>query len=86
MTYVMCNIYAMRRTTIFVDEKVLRQAQRVARRQGMSFATLVREALARYLAHPETGAALPAIAGRFSSARHDTAERVDELLWRDPHR
>lgn len=74
----------MRRTTIFLDDKLLREAQRHARRTGASFATVVREALTRYLAGP-TAASLPSIAGSFASGKRDTASRLDELLWRDPH-
>ena len=75
----------MKRTTIFIDEKLLDSARRRARRDGVSFATLVREALGEYLARPRGSGALPAIAGRFTSGTADTADRVDELLWSDPH-
>ena len=75
----------MKRTTIFLDDVLLRQAQRLARRQGVSFATVVREALARYVLSPEPGPKLPSFASRFASGTTDTSSRVDELLWRDPH-
>ena len=78
-------MYVMKRTTVFLEDKLLRRAQRAARAQGMSFANVVREALSRYLAEPSGGAALPSIAGRFESGTSDTSARVDELLWRDPH-
>jgi metal-responsive CopG/Arc/MetJ family transcriptional regulator len=84
MTYIPHNIYVMKRTTVFLDDKLLREAQRYARRTGTSFATVVREALARYLAQPNAGS-LPSIAGRFSSGTKDTASRTDEILWRNPH-
>jgi metal-responsive CopG/Arc/MetJ family transcriptional regulator len=74
----------MRRTSLFIDEKLLAQLQRFARRQGVSFASVVREALAQYIAAPKT-TALPSVAGRFTSGTNDASERVDELLWRDPH-
>lgn len=74
----------MKRTTIFIADRLLRSARRAARAKGVSFATVVREALSRYLAEPQPGA-IPSIAGRFSSATTDTASRVDELLWRTPH-
>ena len=70
---------------MFIDEALLRRLQRLAQRQGVSYATLVREALTQYLANPRVTGALPSIAGRFSSGTADTSERVDELLWRDPH-
>ena len=75
----------MKRTTMFIDEALLRRLQRLAQRQGVSYATLVREALTLYLANPRAGGVLPSIAGRFSSGDTDTSVRVDELLWRDPH-
>ena len=83
--YVGGNIYVMKRTTIFLDDGLLARARRLARRQGVSFATVVREALAAYLASPGADTSLPSIAGRFASGTDDTAERADELLWRDPH-
>jgi hypothetical protein len=70
---------------MFIDEALLRRLQRLAQRQGVSYATLVREALVQYLADPRVAGALPSIAGKFSSGETDTSERVDELLWRDPH-
>jgi hypothetical protein len=74
----------MKRTTVFIEDRLLRRAQRAAREKGVSFATVVREALSRYLTEPDAGA-IPSIAGRFSSATGDTSRRVDELLWRKPH-
>ena len=81
----MLMIYAMKRTTMFIDEELLARLQRLAHRKGVSYATLVREALAQYLANPRSAGSLPSIAGRFSSGTTDTSERVDDLLWRDPH-
>lgn len=75
----------MKRTSIFLEEQLLRKLQRTAERQGVSAATLVREALSRYLAEPGAGGGLPSIAGKFTSGAADTSERVDELLWTDPH-
>jgi predicted transcriptional regulator len=76
----------MRRTTVFLDEALLKKAQQYARRTGKSFATVVREALMGYLTQGAgRNAELPSIAGRFASGRTDTSERVDELLWKDPH-
>jgi predicted transcriptional regulator len=79
------HIYAMKRTTVFLDEATLVRLQRTAQRTGVSAAALVREAVAIYLAGSQTAAAVPEIAGQFSSGHADTSERVDELLWRDPH-
>jgi hypothetical protein len=74
----------MKRTTLFLDDQLLSRLQRLARGRGVTFATVVREALARYIVEP-TDAGVPHIAGQFSSGTSDTSERADELLWRDPH-
>lgn len=75
----------MHRTTVLLDDKLQRRLQRLAERRGVSFASVVREALAQYVTRPGTPSALPSIAGRFSSGQADTSARVDELLWRNPH-
>jgi predicted transcriptional regulator len=74
----------MKRTTIFLDEALLKALKRLAQRRDVSFATVVREAMAAYVAEPRV-AGVPAIAGAFASDTTDTASRVDELLWRGPH-
>jgi hypothetical protein len=79
-------MYVMRRTTLFLDDRTQKQLRQLARKRGTSVAQLVREALALYIARPATpGAAMPSVAGRFTSGTSDTSERVDDLLWRDPH-
>jgi hypothetical protein len=78
----------MRRTTVFLDDGLLRRARQYAQREGKSFAQVVREAVASYLARgsePTSAARLPSFAGRFSRGDTDTSERVDDLLWQDPH-
>jgi predicted transcriptional regulator len=80
-------MYVMERTTVFLDKLLLRRARQLARREGKSFAAVVREALAVYVASAERPASrLPGVAGRFASGHADTSERVDELLWQEPHR
>ena len=79
-------MYVMKRTTVFLDEALLRRAQTYARRQGKSFAQAVREALAAYVAEERShDTRLPSITGAYSSGRSDIAERHEELLWQDPH-
>jgi hypothetical protein len=79
-------MYAMKRTSLFLDEGLLRGLRQAARRRGTSVAALVREAVALYLAAPgPSSGALPSVAGRFASGLPDTAERSEDLLWRDPH-
>ena len=81
----MLHIYVMKRTTIFLPDHMLRRLQGLAQRKQVSTATLVREAVIRYLDTPNSTAGLPSIAGKFASGHSDTSERTDELLWRDPH-
>jgi hypothetical protein len=81
----MLYMYAMKRTTIFLDDSTLRRLQGLAQRKHVSAATLVREAVARYLDAPDPIKKLPSVAGSFASGESDTSERTDELLWSDPH-
>jgi hypothetical protein len=76
----------MKRTSVFLEEDLERQAKRYARKRGVSLATVVREALAAYIVAAPSGEKLPSIAGSFASGYADTSERVDELLWPDPHK
>lgn len=75
----------MQRTSLFLDEKLLKRLKRAAERDGVSVAALVREAVTRYLAAPAGAPAVPSIAGRFSSGRRDISENVDSNLWSGPH-
>jgi hypothetical protein len=80
-------MYAMHRTTIFLDPELLRRVRRLAQRQDKSFAAVVREALAAYVAASAgPGGRLPSVTGRFTSGTSDTSERADDLLWEEPHR
>lgn len=75
----------MKRTTVFLDDKLLRQLKRLAQRRGVSFASVVREAMATYVAEPVSEGNVPSVAGRYASGKRDTAAKVDDLLWNDPH-
>jgi hypothetical protein len=77
----------MRRTTVFLEDALLRQARARARREGKSFAAVVREAIERYLSDAGSSRSLklPTLTGRFASGHADTAETADTLLWKDPH-
>jgi predicted transcriptional regulator len=78
----------MKRTTIFLEERVERDLQAIARREGRPMAAVVREAIARYLGSRRraAGRSLSFLAMGHSGHR-DTAERHEDLLWRDlaPH-
>ena len=77
----------MKRTTIFVPEELERDLQLYASRDGRPAASLVREALAAYIARRRDAHPLPAFAGQFASGHSDTAERHDALLFKTlvPH-
>ena len=76
----------MKRTTIFVPEPLERDLQLYARQERKPVASIVREALAEYLAaRREPLSALPSCVGIGESGRSDTAELHEELLWREPH-
>jgi predicted transcriptional regulator len=74
----------MKRTTIFLDEAVERDLQALARQQARPVASLVREAVAVYIAtrQPEA-AARPAFIAMGRSGRSDVAEQHEELLWKE---
>ena len=74
----------MKRTTIFVPESLERDLQLYARREHRAVASLVRDALADYLAARRPAAALPSFTGIGHSGQSDIASRHEERLWRDP--
>ncbi len=74
----------MKRSSFFLDEQVLEALARMARRRGVSLATVVREAAAEYVARAPRRP-LPSVVGQYRSGRSDLAERSEELLWSDPH-
>jgi hypothetical protein len=75
----------MKRTSLFLDDELLKKLRLAAKRRGVSVALLVREAVAEYLTGSAPAGTVPSLAGRFASGKTDTAARVDELLWSDPH-
>ena len=78
------NIRHMKRTTLFLDEALERDLQAIARQEKRPMASVVREALAAYIANREP-ADIPVLSfiGAGASGRSDTAERHEELLWRE---
>ncbi len=75
----------MKRTSLFLDPHTLRDLKHAADRRRVSVASLVREAISRYLAEPAATGRLPSVTGRFSSGKTNTSTRTEKLLWRDPH-
>ena len=80
MTYSVCNMYVMKRTTVFLDEPLIRSLRQKAKADGKSFAQCVREAVAAYVAAPEGPRALPAWVGMLKGGPPDASERVEELV------
>jgi predicted transcriptional regulator len=78
----------MKRTTVFLDESLERDLQALARRQQRPLASVVREALDGYVNREvrRKGSGLR-FAAVGASGRADTAERSEELLFRElqPH-
>src|SRR5438094_3967405 len=70
----------MKRTTIFVPEALERDLQLYAIREGRAAASIVREAVAEYLARRQD-VRLPSFTGAFESGRSDIAERHEALLF-----
>jgi hypothetical protein len=77
----------MKRTTIFVPETLERDLQLYAKREGKAVAAVVREAVAEYIAAGRSRVKLPSFTGAYSGPYTDTAERHEELLFKDlaPH-
>jgi predicted transcriptional regulator len=73
----------MKRTTIFVPEDLERDLQLYARRQGRPTAAIIREALTAYIASKQSSSGLPSFVGAFDSGHTDTAERHEEILFRN---
>jgi hypothetical protein len=77
----------MKRTTVFLDERVEGDLRAVSRRRKETVAATIREALERFVAaEARAGASLRFLAvGR--SGRRDTARRHEDLLWKglEPH-
>jgi predicted transcriptional regulator len=77
----------MKRTTVFLDERVEGDLRAVSRKRNQPVAATIREALERFVAAEarRSGSLRFLAAGR--SGRRDTAARHEELLWKDlaPH-
>lgn len=73
------NIYAMKRTTIYLEPEleILLRLETIRRKTPM--AELIREALRAHLGHRQAADPPPG-AGAFASGREDTAERHEEAL------
>ena len=77
----------MKRTTVFLDEALLKRLKQLSRAEGKSFAAAVREAVAAYVvSRPSSGPrSLPAWVGMGDSGRSDVSAHADDFLWTDAH-
>lgn len=72
----------MKRTTIFADEGMLGVLRQIARTDGKSLASVIRQALERYIDARKRPLRIPSVLGIGRSGRKDIAERHEELLWK----
>ncbi len=67
------------KTTVYLDADEYRRLKSLGRSRGEKAATMVREAVAEYVAR-HAPARRPKSLGRFSSGRPDLGERAEDLL------
>jgi metal-responsive CopG/Arc/MetJ family transcriptional regulator len=70
----------MKRTTIFVDEELLRKLGQIAKREDTTFSQVVRRALERYVSRRSPKRSRLSLVGIGRSGRKDVAEHAEELL------
>lgn len=78
--------YAMKRTTIFADESLLRALREIAYQERSTLAAITRRALEEFVGRRQKTGSLPSFIGIGRSGRKDIAERAEELLWTASHR
>lgn len=75
------NIYVMKRTTVYLEERTDLSLLQLARQQGRAKAELIREALEIYTQQQKHGQEpVPSWVGMGRSGVPDSAERDEELL------
>jgi len=70
----------MEKTTVYLDEVDYRRLKRVAARRRVAPASLLREAVAEYVARHDAPTRRARCLGAFRSGRGDLSERAEELL------
>ena len=73
----------MKRTTIEADEGLLLELNQLAYRLGQPTSSLVREAIAEYVARHREETRTLSFAAIGASGRHDISERAEEILAED---
>lgn len=71
----------MIRTQVSLEREMYEDAKREARRQGISFAELVRRALARVLPAPEGDRPWMRLAGAIDDAGPEASRTVDSIVY-----
>lgn len=72
----------MKRTTFFADEQLMDELKEIAREEGKTLASVVREATVLYVREKRKKKRKLSIVGIGSSGRSDVAEKHEELLWK----
>ena len=72
---------AMKRTTIFAEDTMLKELKLVSDLEKKSLAQVMREAFDAHLVRKLAPKSRFAFAGKFDSRRKDIAEKHEELLW-----
>ena len=67
------------KTTVYLDDQAYARLKRIAKVQGRSTASLVREAVTEYAARHDVRSR-PKSIGAFHSKRRDLSERAEDLL------
>jgi hypothetical protein len=77
----------MKRTTVFLDERVEGDLRAVSRKRNQPVAATIREALERFVADETRRSGTLRFLAVGRSGRSDTASRHEELLWKElePH-
>jgi len=72
----------MKRTTIFVDEKLINEIRQISKDENKSVSEVLREAMENYIKQKRQKKKKISFIGIGSSGRSDIAERHEELLWK----
>ena len=80
--YVIYHTYAMKRTTIFADDDVLRELKEISAEENISVAEAMRKAMRIYVQQKRRRKTNLSFVGISSSGRKDISERHEELLWK----
>jgi metal-responsive CopG/Arc/MetJ family transcriptional regulator len=80
LAYICYERWAMKRTTVFADEDIIRKLREIAKRENSSVAEVTRKALVEYVSRRRAKRSRLSLVGVGRSGRKDVAERSEELL------